>query len=241
MVHEPPELLQLLVRPPAARARSFASSAPDPLPAGTSPEPAHQSPMQRKEHSTGGGAPDPSPSHRPYHSDSKDSDPGLLGSQYGSSSQALPGGEGALSRRGPYSSQYPGKPYSPDQHPAGAPLPSTQASQAEDALPSAADTPRKNPSGALQPPSAQGVVVAASFGAGDVVAMQFEAARGAVALAARAVAGKGLLAGRRQGFGSIAVHPAGTLNCPYVPNILLVLHAHLETLALVFHTCWPPK
>ena len=220
MVHEPSELLQLLVRPPPARARSSVvdSSGPDPPLGGPPPEPAHLSPMQRKGPRTGDGAADPYHNHRPYHyGDSYGGDPGLQGSQYGSSSQALPAGEDAPASRGLYPVQSPGKPYPLDRCPTDAPFPSTQASQAEDALPSAADAPRENPIRTLQPPPAQGIVVAASFGAGDVVAMQFEAARGAVALAAQAPARKGLLAGRRQGFGSIAVHPAGTLPCPCAP------------------------
>ena len=131
----------------------------------------------------------------------------LQASQYGSSSQPAAGATGA-----------PGSP-DPNSGARGAPRrrdpahPATQASQAEAAFPDSGgpQNPRGpgNPAMTPRPPAVEGAVVAASFGAGDAVAMRFQAAPAAVSLAAHAAGDQGRLARRRQGFGGISVRPAG--------------------------------
>lgn len=198
MDSEPPELLQLLARPPIARAPACAAwCSPSRADAG-------QAPPLHTQHGDRGAAGPPAAARR--------QSIGVVGaelqaSQYGSSSQPVAGAGSA--------------PQSPDPSPGawGAArrrdpaMPATQASQAEAAFPdtSGPHDPQDpgNPNTNPRLPAVEGAVVASNFGVGDVVAMRFEAAPAAVSLAARAAGAQGLLARRRQGFGGISVRPAG--------------------------------
>ena len=198
MDSEPPELLQLLARPPKARppacAAGLRSSSADANPA---------PPLHAQRGESGAARPPAAACRQSFGA----VDTELQASQYGSSSQPVAGAYGT-----------PGSP-NPSPGAWGAPrrrdtaMPATQASQAEAAF---LDTGRPqnpqdpgNPSTKPRPPAVEGAVVASNYGTGNVVATRFEAAPAAVSLATRAAGAQGLLARRRQGFGSISVRPAG--------------------------------
>lgn len=206
MDSEPPELLQLLARPPNARAPASAGHSTRPADAG-------QATPQHAQHRDSSAAGPPAAARRQSFGAVNEAE--LQASQYGSSSQPVAAADRA-----------PGSPDpSPDPSPGawGAPrrrdvaMPGTQASQAEAAFPDmgGAQNPQ-NPghhSTNPRPPAVEGAVVASNYGTGNVVAMRFEAAPAAVSLAARAAGAQGLLARRRQGFGGISVRPAGGELC----------------------------
>ena len=197
MDSEPPELLQLLARPPNARAHACAARSLSPA------EPVQAMPLDAQRRDRGAAGPPAAARRQSF--DAVEAE--LQASQYGSSSQPVAGADGA--------------PGSPDPSPGawGAPrqrdpsMPATQASQAEAAFlntggPQNPQDPG-DPTTSPRPPAVEGAVVASNYGTGDVVAMRFEAAPAAVSLAARAAGAQGLLARRRQGFGGISVRPAG--------------------------------